>query len=85
MISLRCTTSNGTCSYNGFIRRRYFRTHDHYLGLSVQTIQPGDGVYLIAGAADVFRPVSEDPKDGFRLIGEALAKGPVKFETMEIH
>jgi hypothetical protein len=37
--------------YNGFIHRRYFRTHDDYLGLSVQTIRPGDGVYLIAGAA----------------------------------
>jgi hypothetical protein len=75
-----------------FICRRYFRTQHDYLGLSVQTIQSGDGVYLIAGAAVpyVFRPVSENSKDGFRLIGEAyvhgvmygeaLAKGTVKFE-----
>lgn len=83
--------------YHEFICRSYFRTHHDYLGLSVQTIQPGDGVYLIAGAAVpyVFRPVSGDRKDRFRLIGEAyvhgvmygeaLAKGPVKFERMEIH
>jgi hypothetical protein len=83
--------------YSMFDFRRYFRTDRGYLGLGLHHIRPGDGIYLIKGGSVpyVFRPVSENLADGFKLVGEvylhgvmhgeALSKGPIKFERMEIH
>lgn len=80
-----------------FMSRRYFRTSRGYLGLGLHQIRPGDAIYLIKGAPVpyVFRPLSENPDDGYIFVGEvyvhgimygeALAAGPVHFERMEIH
>jgi hypothetical protein len=80
-----------------FRSRRYFRTSRGYLGLGLHQIRPGDAIYLIKGASVpyVFRPLSKNPADGFKLVGEvyvhgimygeALAAGPVNFERMDIH
>ncbi len=83
--------------YKRFCYRRFFRTSRGYLGLGIHNIRPGDSIYLIKSASVpyVFRPVSENPADGFKVIGEvyvhgimygeALLAGPVNFERMEIH
>lgn len=85
-----------SCIYK-FYWRRLFRTTRSYLGLGTCNMEPGDQIYIVQGASVpyIFRPISESPADGFKLIGEvyvhgimygeAVANGPPEYKRIEVH
>ncbi|KJY02107.1 hypothetical protein TI39_contig258g00004 [Zymoseptoria brevis] len=56
--------------------RRIFLTKNEYLGITVETVTPGDVIYLVAGAEVPFvlRP-AKDKQATFTLAGEAYVHG----------
>jgi hypothetical protein len=60
-------------AYSG---RRLFRTNDNYLGIGARSLQAGDAVWVIAGAA-VPMVLRRLPNGHWKLVGEVLWWGSV--------
>jgi ankyrin repeat protein len=65
--------------------RRLFRTAKGYLGLAPRSTQPGDQVWLLAGARVPFilRRGEDDGSDTYRFIGETYLHGVMHGEAVE--
>jgi hypothetical protein len=84
---LNCGTDPFSKSwYSRFGYRRFFRTSRGYPGLGIYNIRPGDSIYLIKSAlvSYVFRPVSDNPADGFKLITKVYVHGIIYDKVLSI-
>ncbi|KAH0559693.1 hypothetical protein GP486_003790 [Trichoglossum hirsutum] len=65
-------------AYNG---RRLFSTEGNYLGIAAQSLQKGDTIWVLAGAAVpvVLRPL---PNGNWKLVGEAYVHGIMNGEAV---
>ena len=63
--------------------RRLFRTKKNYLGIAAESIEKGDAVWVLAGAAVplVLRPVEDG---GWKLVGEAYVHGIMNGEVVKL-
>ncbi|KAE9373588.1 hypothetical protein N431DRAFT_407221 [Stipitochalara longipes BDJ] len=63
--------------------RRLFRTKKNYLGIAAQSLEKGDGVWVLAGAAVplILRPAKDG---GWTLVGEAYIHGIMNGEVVKL-